>query len=55
MSLRNTSALSCPFLWGSGQAAIADGTHIALLENNLLGEQHVRYGRFRGHCLSSYQ
>jgi hypothetical protein len=26
-----------PFLWGSGQAAIADGTHIALLENNLLG------------------
>src|SRR5262249_46733495 len=37
-----------PFLWGSGQAAIADGTHIALLENNLLGAQHVRYGRFGG-------
>jgi hypothetical protein len=28
-----------PFLWGSGHAAIADGTHIALLENNLLGAQ----------------
>ena len=37
-----------PFLWGSGQAAIADGTHIALVENNLLGAQHVRYGRFGG-------
>jgi TnpA family transposase len=37
-----------PFLWGSGQAAIADGTPIALLENNLLGAQHVRYGRFGG-------
>src|SRR6516165_2970065 len=37
-----------PFLWGSGPAAIADGTHIALLENNLLGAQHVRYGRFGG-------
>ena len=37
-----------PFLWGSGQAAIADGTHIALLENHLLGAQHGRYGRFGG-------
>jgi TnpA family transposase len=37
-----------PFLWGSGHAAIADGTHIALVENNLLGAQHVRYGRFGG-------
>ena len=37
-----------PFLWGSGQAAIADGTHVALIRNNLLGEQHVRYGSFGG-------
>jgi Tn3 transposase DDE domain-containing protein len=37
-----------PFLWGGGHAAIADGTHIALLENNLLGAQHVRYGSFGG-------
>jgi TnpA family transposase len=37
-----------PFFWGSGQAAIADGTHIELLENNLLGARHVRYGKFGG-------
>ncbi len=37
-----------PFLWGSGQAAIADGTHIPLIENNLLGARHVRYGDFGG-------
>src|SRR5262245_6012948 len=37
-----------PFLWGSGQGAIADGTHIELIRNNLLGEQHVRYGSFGG-------
>jgi hypothetical protein len=37
-----------PFLWGSGQAAIADGTHIALVEKNLLGAHHVRYGSFGG-------
>jgi TnpA family transposase len=37
-----------PFLWGSGQAAIADGTHIQLLENNLLGAKHIRYGKFGG-------
>ena len=37
-----------PFLWGSGKAAIADGTHVELVENNLLGAHHVRYGRFGG-------
>jgi TnpA family transposase len=37
-----------PFLWGTGEAAIADGTPIALLENNLLGAHHVRYGQFGG-------
>jgi TnpA family transposase len=37
-----------PFLWGSGHAAMAEGTPIALLENTLLGAQHVRYGRFGG-------
>lgn len=37
-----------PFLWGRGRAAIADGTHVALIRNNLLGEQHVRYGSFGG-------
>ena len=42
------SRFDLPMLWGSGQAAIADGTHIALRKNNLLGEQHVRYGQFGG-------
>ncbi|MBF0398697.1 MAG: Tn3 family transposase [Desulfobacterales bacterium] len=37
-----------PFLWGSGHAAIADGTHVELIENNLLGEKHVRYGAYGG-------
>jgi len=37
-----------PQLWGSGRAAIADGSHIALRENNLLGAQHIRYGSFGG-------
>ena len=37
-----------PFLWGSGQAAMADGTPIALRENHLLGAQQGRYGRFGG-------
>jgi TnpA family transposase len=37
-----------PFFWGSGHAAIADGTHVELRENNLLGARHIRYGRFGG-------
>ncbi|MEO1610427.1 MAG: Tn3 family transposase [Pseudomonadota bacterium] len=37
-----------PEFWGKGRAAIADGTHIELVENNLLGEQHIRYGGYGG-------
>ena len=37
-----------PFVWGSGKKAISDGTHIALIENNLLGERHIRYGGYGG-------
>lgn len=37
-----------PSFWGDGQAAIADGTHIELIENNLLGAKHVRYGAYGG-------
>ena len=37
-----------PSFWGTGRAAIADGTHIELVENNLLGERHIRYGRYGG-------
>lgn len=33
-------------LWGTGQAAIADGTHMELRENNLMGQQHIRYGGY---------
>lgn len=34
--------------WGSGKIAIADGTHIKLRENNLMGEQHIRHGAYGG-------
>lgn len=34
--------------WGSGKGAAADGTHISLIQNNLIGEQHIRYGAYGG-------
>jgi TnpA family transposase len=37
-----------PGFWGKSNVAIADGTHIELRKNNLLGEQHIRYGRYGG-------
>ncbi len=37
-----------PRHWGSGRAAIANGTHVKLRENNLLGSQHIRYGAYGG-------
>jgi hypothetical protein len=37
-----------PFLWGTGKTAIVDGTHIPLVENNLMGERHIRYGGYGG-------
>lgn len=37
-----------PFFWGSGNAAIADGSHYRLYENNLLGARHIRYGAYGG-------
>lgn len=37
-----------PFHWGTGRAAIADGTHVPLVENGLLGERHIRYGSYGG-------
>jgi len=37
-----------PFLWGSEEVAVADGTHVELVENNLLGEHHIRYGGYGG-------
>jgi TnpA family transposase len=47
-----------PRIWGIGRAAIADGTHVRLRENNLLGSQHIRYGAYGGiayhHIADSY-
>ncbi len=37
-----------PRFWGDGKTAIADGTHIELRENNLLGSRHIRYGGYGG-------
>ena len=37
-----------PRHWGSGRAAIADGTHVKLRENNLMGSRHIRYGGYGG-------
>jgi TnpA family transposase len=49
---------SLPRHWGRGRAAIADGTHVRLRENNLLGSQHIRYGAYGGiayhHIADSY-
>jgi TnpA family transposase len=47
-----------PRLWGAGHVAIADGTHVPLRENNLIGAQHIRYGGYGGiayhHIADSY-
>jgi TnpA family transposase len=52
------SRFSLPRHWGKGQAAIADGTHVPLRENNLLGSRHIRYGGYGGiayhHIADSY-
>jgi TnpA family transposase len=32
--------------WGDGKAMIADGTHVELRENNLLGSRHLRYDKY---------
>ena len=39
---------SLPRHWGGGRTAIADGTHVKLRENNLLGSRHIRYGGYGG-------
>lgn len=39
---------SLPRHWGGGRTAIADGTHVKLRENNLLGLRHIRYGGYGG-------
>jgi TnpA family transposase len=39
---------SLPRHWGSEKTAIADGTHVKLRENNLMGSTHIRYGGYGG-------
>jgi len=34
--------------WGDGSEMIVDGTHIELIENNMLGSRHIRYGAYGG-------
>ncbi|AZQ65633.1 hypothetical protein EI427_25700 (plasmid) [Flammeovirga pectinis] len=34
--------------WGNQATAVADGTQIPLLENNMFGERHIRYGGYGG-------
>ncbi len=34
--------------WGNRHLSVTDGTHYQLLENNLLGERHIRYGAYGG-------
>lgn len=46
--IREYARFELPTLWGQANVAIADGTHMELRENNLLGEQHIRYGRYGG-------
>jgi TnpA family transposase len=47
-----------PGHWGDGHTAIADGTHVKLRENNLLGSRHIRYGGYGAiayhHITNSY-
>lgn len=37
-----------PRKWGTGEAAVADGTHFETYEDNLLAEHHIRYGKTGG-------
>jgi hypothetical protein len=37
-----------PRHWAGGRTAIADGTHVKLHENNLIGSRHIRYGGYGG-------
>lgn len=47
-----------PKFWGDGSAAIADGTHALLRDNNLTRSRHFRYGKLGGvaynHIANSY-
>ncbi|SFP68381.1 Tn3 family transposase [Salibacterium halotolerans] len=42
------ATLDLPQRWGTGQTAAADGTQRDTYENNLLAENHIRYGGYGG-------
>lgn len=46
--LNEYARFDLPKYCGSANVAIADGTHIPLRKNNLLGEQPIRYGGYGG-------
>ena len=57
-SSTSTLASLCPDIGEAAMPPIADGTHVKLRENNLLGSQHIRYGAYGGiayhHIADSY-
>ncbi len=40
------AAFPLPHQWGTGKAAVSDGTHVPLRKNNLIGAHHIRYGDY---------
>jgi len=40
--------LQLPKLWGTGKTAAADGSQVAIYENNLMSEYHIRYSGYGG-------
>ena len=40
--------LHLPKVWGAGKTAAADGSKVAIYENNLMSEYHIRYGGYGG-------
>lgn len=46
--INNYNRWDLPNYWGDGSDMIVDGTHIELIENNMLGSRHIRYGAYGG-------
>jgi TnpA family transposase len=47
-SSTSMSASRCRGTGAAARTAIADGTHVKLRENNLIGSRHIRYGGYGG-------
>lgn len=48
MTINAYNQFQLPRYWGDTKRAAADGTQWNLYENNLLSEQHIRYGGYGG-------